>query len=64
MFCQDVIELLEKRVKSRFSHRQLHLFNSLTFTEYRQLFVHLLQLEADFPYKSFINTWNNHVSVS
>ena len=37
-FCfQDVVELLEKRVKSRFSHRQIHLFNSETFEEYMQV---------------------------
>ena len=34
---QDVVELLEKRVKSRFSHRQIHLFNSETFEEYLQV---------------------------
>jgi len=37
-FCfQDVVELLEKRVKSRFSHRQIHLFNSETFEDYLQV---------------------------
>jgi len=33
----DVVELLEKRVKSRFSHRQIHLFNSETFEDYLQV---------------------------
>ena len=31
------MELLEKRVKSRFSHRQIHLFNSETFEDYLEI---------------------------
>ena len=30
----DVLDLLEKRIKSRFSHRQIYLFNDFSFTEY------------------------------
>ncbi len=30
----DVLDQLEKRVKSRFSHRQIYLFNNYTFEEY------------------------------
>ncbi len=30
----DVLDQLEKRVKSRFSHRQIYLFNNYTFDEY------------------------------
>ena len=62
-FTQDVIELLEKRVKSRFSHRQLHLFNSLKFDEYKNLFKVLLRLGDDFPDKLFAKEWNKHVEV-
>ena len=58
-----MIELLEKRVKSRFSHRQLHLFNSLKFDEYKNLFKVLLKLNDDFPDKSFAKEWNKHIEV-
>ncbi|KAG7313706.1 hypothetical protein KOW79_000075 [Hemibagrus wyckioides] len=34
----DVLELLEKCEKSRFSHRQSHLLSSLTFRQYRDAF--------------------------
>lgn len=44
----DVIELLEKRVKSRFSHRQVFLFpNAESFEEYLQLFGHLLSIPSE-----------------
>ncbi|XP_035657819.1 origin recognition complex subunit 4-like [Branchiostoma floridae] len=57
----DVIELLEKRVKSRFSHRQIHLFNSLTFDQYLRVFRSLLVLPAEFRDKKFCGKWNKHV---
>ncbi|XP_078580458.1 origin recognition complex subunit 4-like [Branchiostoma floridae x Branchiostoma japonicum] len=57
----DVIELLEKRVKSRFSHRQIHLFNSLTFDQYLGVFQSLLVLPAEFRDKNFCGKWNKHV---
>ncbi|KAK7893517.1 hypothetical protein WMY93_022669 [Mugilogobius chulae] len=44
----DVLELLEKRVKSRFSHRQIHLFNSATFPDYVQRVEKQLSLPATF----------------
>lgn len=59
----DVIELLEKRVKSRFSHRQLHLFNSLSFPEYQQLFTTLLRLGEDFPDQKAAEKWNANIKV-
>lgn len=52
----DVIELLEKRVKSRFSHRQIFLFpgdaaspeqSTFTFDNRLELFHHLLSLPDD-----------------
>ncbi|XP_078661688.1 origin recognition complex subunit 4-like [Branchiostoma floridae x Branchiostoma belcheri] len=58
----DVIELLEKRVKSRFSHRQIHLFNSLTFDRYLEVFSSLLTLPtAEVRDKKFCAKWNKHV---
>ena len=61
---QDVIELLEKRVKSRFSHRQLHLLPTFTFDDYMQLFVSLLTLPKSFKVKKYASEWNKHVEVN
>ncbi|XP_042235216.1 origin recognition complex subunit 4-like isoform X2 [Homarus americanus] len=48
----DVIELLEKRVKSRFSHRQIHLFPEDKFDpHYLNIFEQLLELPDSFPSK-------------
>lgn len=58
---QDVIELLEKRVKSRFSHRQIHLFNNLNFDDYKEMFIIYLKLEEDFPNKKYAKEWNLNV---
>lgn len=33
----DVLDLLEKRIKSRFSHRQIYLFNDYTFERYIEM---------------------------
>ncbi|XP_064614948.1 origin recognition complex subunit 4-like [Liolophura sinensis] len=57
----DVIELLEKRVKSRFSHRQIHLFTQLNFNQYVQVFRNFLTLPQSFPNKKFVSQWNSHV---
>nr|XP_022335108.1 origin recognition complex subunit 4-like isoform X2 [Crassostrea virginica] len=57
----DMIELLEKRVKSRFSHRQIHLFNSQTFQDFIVIFKNLLQLDAKFPDQTFSGSWNHHI---
>ncbi|KAL5009478.1 hypothetical protein ScPMuIL_011783 [Solemya velum] len=59
----DVIELLEKRVKSRFSHRQIHLFNNLTFDRYCDLFCSYLTLSNEFPDKKFAKDWNKNVAA-
>lgn len=40
----DVIELLEKRVKSRFSHRQIFLFNENSINTKMNIFFDLLKL--------------------
>ncbi|XP_018422278.1 PREDICTED: origin recognition complex subunit 4 [Nanorana parkeri] len=57
----DVMELLEKRVKSRFSHRQIHLLNSFSFTEYREMFRELLSLASGFPDGNFSEQWNTNI---
>ncbi|KAM9123853.1 origin recognition complex subunit 4 [Pangshura tecta] len=58
---QDILELLEKRVKSRFSHRQIYLMNSFDFKQYLRIFKEQLYLPAEFPYKPFIQKWNKNV---
>ncbi|OWF46063.1 origin recognition complex subunit 4-like [Mizuhopecten yessoensis] len=57
----DVVELLEKRVKSRFSHRQIHLFNNITLGDYTQLFISYLSLPDHFTDTKFVKTWNKHI---
>ncbi|KAG7161639.1 Origin recognition complex subunit 4-like 1 [Homarus americanus] len=60
----DVIELLEKRVKSRFSHRQIHLFPEDKFDpHYLNIFEQLLELPDSFPSKDFSRKWNSDVAV-
>ncbi|NXE39971.1 ORC4 protein, partial [Ptilorrhoa leucosticta] len=58
---QDVLELLEKRVKSRFSHRQIYLMNSFDFKQYIKIFKKQLSLPAEFPDEAFAQKWNNNV---
>ncbi|KAK2504928.1 hypothetical protein MC885_001791, partial [Smutsia gigantea] len=57
----DILELLEKRVKSRFSHRQIHLMNSFGFQQYLKIFKEQLSLPAEFPDKLFAERWNENV---
>ncbi|XP_071491092.1 origin recognition complex subunit 4-like [Diadema antillarum] len=59
----DVVELLEKRVKSRFSHRQIHVFNTLTFDQYCDVFRQTLALPPSFSHKEFAREWNKHVGI-
>lgn len=61
---QDVLELLEKRVKSRFSHRQIHLLSSLNFTQYLERVWTQLSLPDSFPDKKFTQEWNAGVKVT
>lgn len=60
---QDVIELLEKRVKSRFSHRQLNLLPKLTFEDCVDVFVSTLSLPAEFGDRKYVKEWNKRVQV-
>nr|XP_028601395.1 origin recognition complex subunit 4 [Podarcis muralis]XP_028601403.1 origin recognition complex subunit 4 [Podarcis muralis]XP_028601408.1 origin recognition complex subunit 4 [Podarcis muralis]XP_028601415.1 origin recognition complex subunit 4 [Podarcis muralis] len=57
----DILELMEKRVKSRFSHRQIYLMNSFDFKKYLNICKEQLSLPAVFPEKSFIQKWNKNV---
>ncbi|KAM9287363.1 origin recognition complex subunit 4 isoform 3-T3 [Morus bassanus] len=57
----DILELLEKRVKSRFSHRQIYLMNSFDFKEYIRIFKEQLSLPAKFPDEYFAQKWNKNV---
>ncbi|XP_053926325.1 origin recognition complex subunit 4 isoform X1 [Cuculus canorus] len=57
----DTLELLEKRVKSRFSHRQIYLMNSFDFKQYIKMFKAQLSLPAEFPDETFAQKWNSNV---
>ncbi|KAL6115195.1 orc4 [Pungitius sinensis] len=59
----DVLELLEKRVKSRFSHRQIHLLSSPTFAEYLGRVRTRLGLPDHFPDGRFAADWNASVET-
>lgn len=59
----DVLELLEKRVKSRFSHRQIHLLSSLSFSGYLEAARAQLSLPEDFPETRFSQDWNASVKT-
>ncbi|NXY81788.1 ORC4 protein, partial [Alcedo cyanopectus] len=58
---QDVLELLEKRVKSRFSHRQIYLLNSFDFKQYMRIFKEQLYLRVKLPDECFTQKWNNNI---
>ncbi|XP_069717798.1 origin recognition complex subunit 4 isoform X2 [Phaenicophaeus curvirostris] len=57
----DTLELLEKRVKSRFSHRQIYLVNSSDFKQYLKIFKEQLSLPPEFPDEPFAQKWNSNV---
>ncbi|KAM3585389.1 uncharacterized protein V6R79_016670 [Siganus canaliculatus] len=59
----DVLELLEKRVKSRFSHRQIHLLSDGTFSQYVDRVQAQLSLPDDFPDQKFAQDWNAGVKT-
>ena len=56
----DVIECLEKRVKSRFNHRQLSLFPMRKFEDYFEVIKHYL-LVPDVGNSVAKKQWNSHV---
>ncbi|RDD39949.1 Origin recognition complex subunit 4 [Trichoplax sp. H2] len=57
----DVLELLEKRVKSRFSHRQIYLLYAPSFDQYVAVFKSLLKIEGKGHKPSQTKSWNNHI---
>ena len=59
----DVIECLEKRVKSRFNHRQLTMLPLQTFEDYIQAVKHYLLFPNDYlSSDKSKREWNSHVS--
>jgi len=56
----DILDLLEKRVRSRFSHRQIHVFPKHNFTEYIQIAKNLLTLPSD---HQMATEWNYSLQV-
>ena len=60
---QDVVELLEKRVKSRFSHRQINLFCDYSFEDYVQVFKSFLTLPVDFSDREYHQGWVKQIEV-
>ncbi|XP_066932389.1 LOW QUALITY PROTEIN: origin recognition complex subunit 4-like [Clytia hemisphaerica] len=57
----DVVELLEKRVKSRYSHRAILTFPSYSFEEYVDIVSSFLKLSEDFSCKKFRDRWNRNL---
>ncbi|XP_054828686.1 origin recognition complex subunit 4 isoform X2 [Eublepharis macularius] len=57
----DILELMEKRVKSRFSHRQIYLMNSFDFKKYVNFCKEQLSLPPEFAEKNFAQKWNKNV---
>ncbi|TRY76351.1 hypothetical protein TCAL_12274 [Tigriopus californicus] len=53
----DVVEMMEKRVKSRFCHRSIHLNNPTSFNGYLEYFQHFLSPQIGNPDKS----WKRHL---
>lgn len=54
---QDIMELMEKRVKSRFSHRQYYLFGPATFEDYIDIAMDILC-----PPSITSKEWSAHIS--
>lgn len=63
LWWQDVLELLEKRVKSRFSHRQLHLLPVFGYDTYVHIFKATLKLPDSFGHPKFVASWNAQIDV-
>ena len=57
------MELLEKRVKSRFSHRQINLFCDYSFEDYVEAFKSFLSLPADFSDGEYRQKWEKQIEV-
>lgn len=57
----DVVELLEKRVKSRYSHRSILTFPNFQFSHYLDYTRELLMLPETFSCTVFQSRWNRHI---
>ncbi|CAG2231924.1 ORC4 [Mytilus edulis] len=57
----DVIELLEKRVKSRFSHRQVYFLNNYSYENFCDICMSYLKIESKPVRCDFIKEWNKQV---
>ncbi|XP_032789738.2 origin recognition complex subunit 4 isoform X1 [Daphnia magna] len=58
----DAISLFEKRVRSRFSHRQIYLLVKPDFQKYSETFVSLLRLQQSRELKAiYVRSWNKSV---
>ena len=55
---QDIMELMEKRVKSRFSHRQFFVYGPSTYDEYKEVVIDILC-----PEKVTCKKWRAHVNA-
>ena len=64
VYAQDAVELLEKRVKSRFSHRQINLFCDYSFEEYLALLQDLVSLPAEISDRGYRSAWERQLKVS
>lgn len=63
------MELLEKRVKSRFSHRQIYLYSPSSFGDFSAVTKNVLKLSqshsiGDPKHLDYINDFNNAVEVN
>ena len=50
-------------MKSRFSHKQIHLFYDYSFDDYAKIFANFLTLPEDFEDKVFKVKWEKHLKV-
>ncbi|XP_065838892.1 origin recognition complex subunit 4-like [Oscarella lobularis] len=57
----DVVELLEKRVRSRFSHQLISLFTRMPFDTYLDAFRECLKIPSDFSDDGFRSTWTSNL---
>ncbi|CAO3629054.1 unnamed protein product [Cunninghamella blakesleeana] len=57
----DALDLLEKRVKSRFSHRQIFLFPPATFGDFTEMARDALTIPEDLTEENYVIKFNQHV---
>ena len=63
-YTKDVTEMLEKRLRSRYSHRQILLLCDYRFEEYMEISRSLLSLPDSFTDKAYLKEWRLHLEVS